>query len=237
MSFSQKVKQLLEEGKMTKADLAKDAGIAYTTLDSMLKRDTDTARLATIFRIARALGTSVESLVFDEDSKTISPEEERILKLYSLLDSRGKDTVLSLLEKEADNSREKKRAIPLYEAPAAAGTALPVFTDEKKTLLVKEGEVPDEAHFAIRLSGDSMEPLFCDGDLVYVEKKEELSSGEIGVFLLNGESLCKRYRKENGGSVLYSLNPKYAPIRVFDTDDLRLVGKVIAPQGEREDNL
>jgi transcriptional regulator with XRE-family HTH domain len=78
MSFSQKVRKLLQENKMTKAELAKDAGIAYTTLDSMLKRETDTERFATIFRIAKALGTSVEALIFDEEGKKTTPEEERL---------------------------------------------------------------------------------------------------------------------------------------------------------------
>ncbi len=228
MSFSQKVKALLKESGMTKAELAKDAGIAYTTLDSMLKRETDTARLATIFRIARALGTSVEALVFDQsEEKNMSYEEERILKLYSLLDSRGKDTVLSLLEKEADNSRGKEKKLPLFSSPAAAGAPIPVFSEEQEEVLVQEGEVPENTDFMIRLSGDSMEPLFSDGDLVYLEKSQSLSSGEIGVFLLNGESLCKKFLKTKEGVFLCSLNPAYAPIPVLENDDLRLVGKVI----------
>ncbi len=229
MSFSQKVKKLLQENKMTKAELAKDAGIAYTTLDSMLKRETDTDRLATIFRIAKALGTSVEALIFDEEEKKTTPEEERLLALYALLDTRGKDTVLSLLEKEVDNSKEKQKAIPLYQAPCAAGEALPVYSDESTPLFGKESDIPPTATFSIRLSGESMEPLLSDGDLVYVEKAEEIKNGEIGIFLLNGESLCKMFRKQENESFLVSLNPSFPPIRVLETDDLRLVGKVIFP--------
>ena len=235
MSFSQKVKKLLKENKMTKAELAKDAGIAYTTLDSMLKRETDTDRLATIFRIAEALGTSVEALIFDEEQKEISSEEKRLLSLYSLLDSRGKDTVLSLLEKEVDNSKEIRRSIPLYQAPCAAGEALPVYTDEKNDLVAVASEFPESASFSVRLSGDSMEPMLSDGDLVFVEKAEEISSGEIGIFILNGESLCKVFKKEENESFLVSLNPAYEPIHILESDDLRLVGKVIA-QMESEEN-
>ncbi len=236
MSFSKKVKKLLQENKMTKAELAKDAGIPYTTLDSMLKRETDTDRLATAFRIAKALGTSVEELVFDEKEALLNDEQQRVLELYSLLDSKGKETVLSLLKKEVDNSREKTRAIPLYQAPCAAGEGLPLYTDRAEELLVKENSIPEEASFSVRLSGDSMEPMLSDGDLVYVEKAEEISSGEIGVFILNGESLCKVFRKQEEGSFLVSLNPKYQPIRILDTDDLRLIGKVIGPL-ESEENV
>ena len=236
MSFAGKVKELLKKNGMTKAELAKDAGIAYTTLDSMLKRETDTERLAVAFRIAKALGTSVEELVFEDGEKTgVSPEEERILKLFSLLDSRGKDTVLSLLEKEADNSRGAIRRLPLYEAPAAAGAALPVLTEECGTIEGSAEEIPAEASFAIRISGDSMEPLLSDGDLVFVEKTKELQNGQIGIFLLNGESLCKRLGEMEGTRVLISVNPAYSPIPILESDDLRLVGRVIAPKNESEE--
>ena len=236
MSFAGKVKELLKKNGMTKAELAKDAGIAYTTLDSMLKRETDTERLAVAFRIAKALGTSVEELVFEDGEKTgVSPEEERILKLFSLLDSRGKDTVLSLLEKEADNSRGAIRRLPLYEAPAAAGEALPVLTEECGVIEGSSEEIPAEASFAIRISGDSMEPLLSDGDLVFVEKTKELLIGQIGIFLLNGESLCKRLGEFEGKRALISMNPSYPPILILESDDLRLVGRVIAPKNESEE--
>ena len=129
MSFSQKINRLLKENGMSKAALAKESGIPYTTLDSMLKRETDTARLATIFRIAKALGTSVEALVFDEEEKepAMSLEERKILELYSLLDARGKNTVLSIMEKEADfslTSKKETKMLPVYEAPAAAGVVV-----------------------------------------------------------------------------------------------------------------
>ena len=233
MSFAEKVKKLLKENDMTKADLAKGAGIPYTTLDSMLKRETDTARLESIFRIARALGTSVEALVFDESGeKSLSSEEERILRLYSLLDHRGKNTVLSLLEQEAVSLAGESRSLPLYEAPAAAGRALPVITEEVGALSYREGEVSPKAAFAVRISGDSMEPLLSDGDLVFVEPSETIESGQIGIFLVNGESLCKRFEIREGQGYLVSINPNYAPIRILDTDDVRLSGRVTNLQNE-----
>ncbi|MBQ3075163.1 MAG: helix-turn-helix domain-containing protein [Clostridia bacterium] len=238
MSFAGKVKELLKKNGMTKAELAKDAGIAYTTLDSMLKRETDTERLAVVFRIAKALGTSVEELVFEDgEKKSVSPEEERILKLYALLDSRGKDTVLSLLEKEADNSRGAPARIPLYDAPAAAGEPLPILTEDVGFVEGARDEIPKKASFAIRISGDSMEPLLSNSDLVYVEKTSEIEPGQIGIFLLNGESLCKRFGEFEGKRALFSVNPAYPPIPVLDTDDLRLVGRVIAPKDESEEVL
>lgn len=229
MSFARKVKEKLSENKMTKADLAKDAGIPYTTLDSMLKRETDTERLATVFRIARALGTSVEELVFDEAADhSLAPEEKRVLTLYSLLDSRGKNTVLSLLEKEADYIQKSESVfLPVFSAPAAAGSALPILSEEKESLPFPADSVPQGAEFVLRISGDSMEPLCSDGDFVFVAPCSEIKNGEIGIFILNGESLCKMYSSREGKCSLVSLNPKYEPIPVLESDEMLLAGKVL----------
>ena len=228
MSFSQKVNRLLKESGMTKAALAKESGLPYTTLDSMLKRETDTQRLAAVFRMARALGTSVEALVFDEeDAAAVSEEERRILELYSLLDSRGKNTVLSLLENEAGYSRERERSIPFYCAPAAAGPSLPMITEERETLFYSAGEIPEGADFALPISGNSMEPVLMDGDVAFVKKTESIIPGQIGVFTLNGESLCKKLSVENGKIFLVSANPDYDPIPVLESDNLTLVGTVL----------
>ncbi|MBQ9922190.1 MAG: helix-turn-helix transcriptional regulator, partial [Clostridia bacterium] len=74
MSFNKKVNALLKEKGITKAQLAKAANIPYTTLDSMLKRDTDTEKLKTIYSIAKHLGVSVEYLVFENVSEAFSGE-------------------------------------------------------------------------------------------------------------------------------------------------------------------
>lgn len=227
MGFNQTVSRLLKEKGMTKASLAKACGIPYTTLDSMLKRDSDTARLAAVFRIAETLGVSVEELVFDDAKEPVlAPDQMRVLLLYGALDQRGKDTVVSLLEKEAEMIRDPAAVFPVYDAPAAAGAPLPVLTEEK-TGVPSADPAPEGADFGIRISGDSMEPLIRDGQTVFVRQESEIREGQIGVFLLNGESLCKKFTRREGVTRLESINPRYAPVTVLETDDLKLVGTVL----------
>ncbi len=51
---------------------------------------------------------------------------------------------------------------------------------------------------------NSMEPVYHDGDTPLVEMTDSVEIGEIGIFLVNGES----YVKEHGDDELRSLNPK-----------------------------
>lgn len=123
-------------------------------------------------------------------------------------------------------ARPKKamRQLPLYDLPASAGTG--VFLDgDSYTLIDADDSVPESATLAVRISGDSMTPLFADGQTVFVRQQQELESGDIGVFVLNGEAYCKKFDPENGR--LLSLNPKYSPIELDDYSELRIVGKVV----------
>lgn len=238
MGFNKKVVKLLKEKKKNKAQLAKAAGIPYTTLDSMLKRDSDTSRLATIFKIAEYLDVAVEELVFDDYHRNSSKAEFTESELSMIeglrsLDERGRGVVTAVLNYEISRaknvshkqSRDTVRKIPVYLAPAAAGSPLPVLADDYA--LVKTSDAPEEANFGIKISGDSMEPLISDASVVWVKKQDTLTSGDIGIFVLNGESVCKKLEYANGVCTLVSLNTKYAPIEVLESDDLRVIGRVL----------
>lgn len=75
--------------------------------------------------------------------------------------------------------------------------------------------------FIIGVNGDSMEPDYHDGDLLYVKKTECISHGDVGIFTIGNECFLKEYG-ENG---LLSRNRDYDDIP--GTEDVRLIGKVI----------
>lgn len=119
-----------------------------------------------------------------------------------------------------------RRTIRLYDIPASAGTGS--FLDgENYTVLEVGEEVPAEADFGIRISGDSMEPQFINGQIVWVHQQETLSSSEIGIFYLDGNAYCKKLKDDAEGLYLISLNTKYEPIQVKESDSFKIFGKVV----------
>ncbi len=88
-------------------------------------------------------------------------------------------------------------------------------------------EVPANADFGIRISGDSMEPQFINGQIVWVHQQETLSTGEIGIFCLDGNAYCKKLKDDAEGLFLISLNIKYEPIKIKETDSFKIFGKVV----------
>lgn len=119
-----------------------------------------------------------------------------------------------------------RRNIRLFDIPASAGTGSFLDGDNYTVLEVGE-EVPAEADFGIRISGDSMEPQFINGQIVWVQQQETLLTGDIGIFYLNDNAYCKKLKDDTDGLFLVSLNTKYAPIKIKETDNLKIFGKVV----------
>lgn len=88
-------------------------------------------------------------------------------------------------------------------------------------------EVPAEADFGIRISGNSMEPRFVHGQIVWVHQQDFLQNGEIGIFYLDGQAFCKKLQDDDNGLYLISLNKEYTPIPVNRCNTLKIFGKVV----------
>lgn len=116
------------------------------------------------------------------------------------------------------------RLIPLFEFSACAGDGFFIdATIPHKDIPYKTGE----ADFAVRISGNSMEPTIEDGSIIYVKKAEELQHNDIGLFVVNGNVMCKRIKKQGRGVILVPDNSEYEPIRKKGVDSFKILGKVI----------
>ena len=125
-----------------------------------------------------------------------------------------------------EQPEEQVRRLPLYRLTASAGTGQ--FLDGDDYDLVEAGsEVPLSAHFGVRLAGDSMEPRFVNGQIVWVSRQQELRCGDIGLFLYDGNAYCKKLAADEEGLCLVSLNRKYPPIRVREDAEFRVFGRVV----------
>ena len=125
-------------------------------------------------------------------------------------------------EHEYDADVAHRRFIKLYDVSVAAGTGNLLDSDSYEDFVVDE-TVPDDAGFAVRVSGDSMTPRFVDGQIIFIKEYRWVDIGEIGIFALNGDS----YVKKLGSGELISLNPRYEPIRLRESDSFYTFGKVI----------
>lgn len=78
-----------------------------------------------------------------------------------------------------------------------------------------------ENYYALYVTGDSMEPLFDDGDIVIVHKQDDFNNGDNCVVLINGdEATVKKVYKGTTGIELKAVNPYYPP-RIFTEEEIK----------------
>ena len=84
--------------------------------------------------------------------------------------------------------------------------------------------------FALKIRGDSMEPLIMDGDIVIVRQQPEAQSGDICILCVNGEdATCKKIQNMENGIMVIPNNPTHLPV-FFDKksiDKITIIGIVI----------
>lgn len=89
-----------------------------------------------------------------------------------------------------------------------------------------------ENYYALQVTGNSMEPLFSDGDIAIVHKQDNFDSGNTCIILVNGdEATVKKVIKTDSGIDLIAMNPYY-PVRHFTRNEMseipvKIIGKVV----------
>lgn len=85
-----------------------------------------------------------------------------------------------------------------------------------------------EKLFALRVQGESMRDAgILHGDLVIVEPRAQVQSGDVVVALVDGEATVKTLRRVRGRVELHPANPDFEPIVPREGEELTLVGKVL----------
>lgn len=189
------------------------------------------------------------------------PNAYQLLALCNVLDIRDvlevfeiKENPLSLLDKTGRQKAEeyvdllilsgkyKKKPgnvisftqqIKLFDIPVSAGTGQ--FLDSDAYKLIDIGsDVPESADFGLRISGNSMEPEYQNGQIVWVHQQDVLNDGEIGIFGYDNNAFCKKLSLSTAGTKLVSLNSDYSPIEIPKNGVLHVFGKVVGKKGVYE---
>ena len=246
MSFQSRLKDARLIKGYTQEELANIIGVAKSTYTGYEKGNRE-PNMLTVSKIMDALEIDANFLWQDEmdaiggSSMKLKYDEKQLIEKYRFISEcspQGKEFLDNVLNREYSMARQlqdkdnriakletilTKPVIPLriytyMRKIAAAGTGF--YFDDIPTDTI-EAPFLENADFIIGVSGDSMEPTYSDGDLVYVEKCQTIETGSIGIFILNKECFIK----EAGKDGLISHNQKYDTIP--GSSDIICVGKVL----------
>ena len=162
---------------------------------------------------------------------------------YNALTAYHRQVVLhemdALLKLQGKPARKARKFIRIYrnDLAACAGPSFAIGEASGEAVWIEETPLTASADEIIRISGDSMEPEFHDGDQVLVRHGASVRPGEIGIFTNGDAGYIKEYRRDG----LHSLNPAYPTMRFHEGDEVRCIGKVLGIAGKelfaREDEM
>ncbi len=186
--------------------------------------------LSSVPVICEALGISLEDF-FGLPKEPAKKQEvpECYAARYLALNDYHRQIILrqmdSLLEMQKTAAQKKRRLIRIFrnDLSACAGPSFTIGEGKGESVWIERTPLTVEADELIRVSGDSMEPEFHDGDQVLVKHTSSLRPGEIGIFTNGDAGYIKIYQKDG----LHSLNPAYPAMIFHEGDEVRCVGKVI----------
>ena len=223
---------------ITQASLSDKTGIPVSTLSGYFAQRS-TPNAGTIQKIAEALGVNKSDLdPRYRDSSLISVETSDINKIYNALTPDRQQNVYNYanhqLEEQNNNvvklsdyTDNVEHTETVYGA-VSAGTGQYLDHEQPEQVVVR-GSAP-EHDFAVKVVGNSMEPTFNDGQIVYVNRlvdESEIRNNQFVIAEVNGDAFIKKLSFSDDYVKLISLNPNYDDIIIHDYDDFLIRGIVV----------
>lgn len=217
MKIGRKIRQRREALKMTQAELAQAWGISQPALNKIENGKTESPRNLDI--AAKILKTSVEWLRTGDinytqptkpgglgdapyNSGTPSLGQDETIKLYGFASPSGDRTIIR-----------------------AADTPFPYEEIERPVHLMGVKDA-----FSLRVYGDSMEPRYFHGEIVYVRPTYPAKDQDCVVILKDGTAYVKKFLRTTKGKVVLS---QYNPVKEIE-HDLKEIDQIYSIEGRKK---
>lgn len=244
-TLGERIRFAREQKGFLQGELAKLIGVKSSGVISNWENDLNKPDAEKIVRLCSVLDISASYLLdyYGKPENEFTTADINHLKKYHELDDFGRKTIDIILDRESERvktlNQQNDRIKDLESKPIIIekydDTMMRIYTYLRKIACAGNGfyfdDIPTEtieapylegAEFIVGVNGDSMEPTYKDGDLVYVEKRQIIETGEIGIFVVNNECFIK----EAGEEGLISHNPEYPMIP--GSENIQCIGKVLA---------
>lgn len=227
---------LRDEKGLTLKQMGEILGVSHMTYQRYEKNDTDVST-DMLVKLSDFYGVSADYLLGRTEIKAmagtspaeqldVTAAEQEIIRRYTEFPEEVRLLLLDTIRKLVGlpDAPEDLRPVIVFtrchRMKASAGMGYDLDNaDEWRDVRIYDCPEAYQADFAVEVDGDSMEPDYHDGDIVFVKLSEDVPVGAVGLFIHDGRG----YIKERGEKYLISRNPDYPDIH----GECRTVGVVI----------
>ncbi|MDK6296511.1 S24 family peptidase [Staphylococcus caprae] len=159
-------------------------------------------------------------------------KRDKIVKLAKAL--RVSPSYIMGIEEE----QPQLETLPVKKIPVVSkiSAGLPIYSEENLIdyiYFATNKLNSDKEEFGLKVSGDSMDKIFQDGDIVVVEKDSIVENGQLGVVMINGYNATVKRIRYNGDQIILipeSNNSNHYPQVYGKDDEVKVIGRVVASQ-------
>lgn len=229
-------KQLREDNGITQKEFADKFSLTLRAWQSY-EQGVSEPKYEVLCKIADEFNVSTDYLLGRTDIKAmagttpaeqldVTAAEQEIIRRYTEFPEEVRLLLLETIRKLVGlpDAPEDLRPVIVFtrchRMKASAGMGYDLDNaDEWRDVRIYDCPEAYQADFAVEVDGDSMEPDYHDGEIVFVRLSEDVPVGAVGLFIHDGRG----YIKERGEKYLISRNPDYPDIH----GECRAVGVVI----------
>lgn len=228
--IAKNIRIFLNDSNMSQKKLAELINIKPSTLSDYLNLRSNPShgviqRIADVFEVGKS------------DIDTTYKDDNDITSIYNKLTPPRQENVLNYANEQLEeqnskgdnvvdiNSYKQEKTPVNVNGCVSAGVGERLHDETLFTEMVK-GPIPTH-DLALKVNGDSMEPMFKDGEIIFVEKTHNIKNGQIGIFIIEEEAYVKKVFVEDDRLTLVSLNKDYDDLHFYRNESVRLIGKVI----------
>lgn len=218
MNIEDRLKNTIERKFGNVKTFAEKIDLPYTTVRSILQRGVMNAKVENVIKIADGLNMRAEDLMSLDNTQSIST-------IYNQLVPPRQEKVYNFAERQLEE--QNRKVVPLFGTTAANPTELSYGDINMEDTI--EINVPKKAECALVVKGDSMEPEYQNGDIVFYKSQPAVENGEMAIVEIDGDGVTLKkvyYNYDDDKVVLRSLNGKYED-RELEPERVRILGKVV----------
>lgn len=230
--LGQTIREIRKRKGLTQKQLSELTGLKQNTISNHENGNRSIDEVD-IHVYSNALGVSPKEL-FDSYKES----SDNLTEIYNQLNS---DRQAKVYDFATEQLKEQNKVVNFndyieeesewYEVKfygsVSAGTGLYLDDEQVETISFGADMIPNGTDFCLKVNGDSMDPMFHDGDYVFIKRETDFRNGSIGVVIVNGDAYLKKIYITPDSIKLVSLNKKYKDITVTQDDSLKYVGTVV----------
>lgn len=207
------IKRLRILRNMSQAELARLTG--YTDRSSIAKIENGSVdlSLSKIEVFADALGVEPGELMGDEWESSILYKSKLNREMATHRLENVINGIHTVCENRVEYNAHPLNRIPIY-GTIPAGIPITAIQDiedyeEIDPSMLRGGK----RYFGLKVKGNSMYPMFMEGDTIIVRQQPDCESGQVCAVRVNGDdATLKKVIKQGGTTILQPLNPDYEPM-------------------------